>query len=395
MTLRTRKPTGKPPFPLVLIEGPEKCGKTWTALQFSGDERVGRAWALDLGEGSLDEYGAIPGADYEIIDHDGTWKDIVGQLEAAREEARKDRDAGLPPALLTVDSGSTEWEMLKAWVDIRARRSPANAAKLRKDPDAEIKAPRNVWNDVDARHRKFMTLLLTFPGIVVVTARGKEIGATGKDGQPIPGEKDYRVEGHKNLGYDATAWVRLSRTEPPIVVGLRSVAHGVRPGIDPVVPWRDFSLGELVFGLIGCELTGGVVRNVRELDADQVMPEEEPPADEEEQQQAPPVAAERPRAVRGPSQQDINALAAAYTDEWLQVKTKADVTPLWTRMKNDAGVAAGVDVLGLLSQEDREFLGVPDDEPLTLATFATKAGQYVVKFGRAVRAPLDASASAA
>ena len=64
-------------------------------------------------------------------------------------------------------------------------------------------------------------------------------------------------------------------------------------------------------------------------------------------------------------------------------------------MKNDAGVAAGVDVLGLLSQEDREFLGVPDDEPLTLATFATKAGQYVVKFGRAVRAPLDASASAA
>lgn len=281
MALKTRKPTGRPSWPLILLEGPEKCGKTWTALAFTGDKRIGRSWALDLAEGSADEYGAIPDADFEIIDHDGTWRDIITQLADAREEARADQEAGKPPALLVVDTGTAEWDMLKSWVDVRARRQKSNIEKLRRDPDAEIKASRNLWNDVDARHRRFMTLLLTFPGIVIVTARGKEVSATGKDGQPIPGEKEYRVEGHKNLGYDATAWVRLSRDKPPVVVGLRSVNHGMRPGIDEIKPWPDFSLGALVFDVIGCTDTT-TIREMPNLDPDQVMPEEEVPPTEEE-----------------------------------------------------------------------------------------------------------------
>lgn len=274
--LRTRKPTGIPPYPLILIEGGEKSGKTWSALQFSGDDRIGSCWALDLGEGTLDEYGAIPGARFSIIDHDGTWLDIIGQLEAASAQARVELDAGERVPLLVIDTATAEWEMLKLWVDARARRTDSNKAKLARDPDAEIKAPRNFWNDADARHAKFMRLLMSFPGIVIVTARGKVISATDDKGQPIQGKKDYRVEGHKNLAYDATAWVRMSREEAPIVVGLRSVAHGIRPGIDEVKPWPDFSLGELVFRVIGCPVAGGSTRQIQKLDADQVMPGEDP-----------------------------------------------------------------------------------------------------------------------
>ena len=35
MTLITRKPTGKPPWPIMLIAGVEKSGKTYSAAQAS------------------------------------------------------------------------------------------------------------------------------------------------------------------------------------------------------------------------------------------------------------------------------------------------------------------------------------------------------------------------
>ena len=275
--LRTRRPTGIPPWPLILLEGGEKLGKTWTALEFTGDSRVGRAWALDLAEGTLDEYGKIPGADFEIIIHDGTWPDIMGQLEAAVLESIADKAAGKPPCVLVVDTATAEWAMLRSWVDVRSRRVPANVRALQRDPDAELIKPRHLWNPVDERHKAFLRLLLKFEGPVLVTARGKEISATGPDGQPIQGQKDYRVDAQKDIGFDATAWVRLSRTEPPTIIGVRSVKHGVRPGRDPVVPWPDFTLGALIWDIIGCDPKHSQVREIPELNADQVMPGEEPP----------------------------------------------------------------------------------------------------------------------
>ena len=88
MTLRTRKPTGVPSWPLILLAGEAKTGKTYRAAEFTGDENVGRAFWLDLAEGCADEYGLVPGADYEIVDHDGTWIDIVTQVAEVREVAR-------------------------------------------------------------------------------------------------------------------------------------------------------------------------------------------------------------------------------------------------------------------------------------------------------------------
>jgi hypothetical protein len=97
-------------------------------------------------------------------------------------------------------------------------------------------------------------------------------------------------------------------------------------------------------------------------------------------------------AAEEPSPHDLNVIAAKYTNKWLYVETKDDVAALWGEAKEKANAASSIDVAGLLSEGDREVLGIAEGEPLTLSQLATKAGQYVVKFARAVRAPLDGAA---
>lgn len=86
MTLKTRRPTGAVSWPLILIEGEEKAGKTWSCAELTASDKVGRCYWIDMGEGAADEYGAIPGADYEIVEHDGSWSALyqnVAEIHAA------------------------------------------------------------------------------------------------------------------------------------------------------------------------------------------------------------------------------------------------------------------------------------------------------------------------
>lgn len=247
MTVRTRKPTGIPSWPMVLIEGPDQVGKSYQAAQFTGCERVGQAYWLDLGEGAADEYINVPGADYLILDHDGSWQDIIAQVTEASVEA----EASDKPAVLVVDSASNLWDMLKAWTNSRARNSRNGKKLLAADPDAEIKPAPNLWNDANDRHHQLMNLLSKFPGIVVLTAKGKETMAVDGDGRPIPNAKDYSVEANKNLPFRVNAHVRLSREDPPMVVSFRSATNGTRPGVDRPVRYPDFTLEHLVFDVMG------------------------------------------------------------------------------------------------------------------------------------------------
>ncbi|MET0492898.1 MAG: AAA family ATPase [Actinoplanes sp.] len=263
-TLRTRQPTGRVPWPLILVEGGEKAGKSWACAELSASPRVGPTYWLDLGEGSGDEYGAVPGARYVIIDHDGSWSDILGQAEAVRDEARRAADAGEPPVVLVIDTGTAVWDMLKAWVDQRARRYDFNKKALAKDPDAELVIPMNLWNDANGRWRKLMTLLMTFPGIAVVTARGKEVAALDGNGRPIKNTKEYKVEGQKNMAFDCTAWVRYSRDGHPMIVGARSVHAGVRPGVDEPARFKGLTLDWLIFDHLKCDPTTAHVRDLVE-----------------------------------------------------------------------------------------------------------------------------------
>src|SRR5690606_23124247 len=100
MAIKTRKPTGAVPWPLILLEGGEKAGKSWACAELSASEKVGQTYWLDLSEGAADEYGAVPGARYLVVEHNGTWQDIVGQVAEIREEAARAADAGEPPVVL-------------------------------------------------------------------------------------------------------------------------------------------------------------------------------------------------------------------------------------------------------------------------------------------------------
>lgn len=266
MALKTRKPTGAVPWPCILLEGQEKGGKSWAIAQLSKSEKVGQTYWLDLGEGAGDEYGAIEDARYLIIDHNGSWDDIISQVEDARTEAQRAHDAGEPPVVLGIDTMTAEWEMLSRYAEDRAKLSKSNREKLAKDPNAEIVVGTTYWNAATARHKQLMAKLLTFPGIVVMTAKGKEVAEMGKDGQPVAGKKTYKVEGQKNLGYDATAWVRVYRDKVPELIGARSVHAGLVPGKDDPRPLPGFTLERLVFDLLKCDPRKAHVRDLKQLD---------------------------------------------------------------------------------------------------------------------------------
>lgn len=271
MTLKTRRPTGAPSWPLILLAGEAKTGKTWSAAEFSGDARISRTFWVDLGEGCADEYGAVPGADYEIVDHDGTWIDIIGQVAEIRDVARAALEAGEPPVMLVVDSMTAEWAMLSSWTDTRARRSQSNQKALEADPDAEIDITANYWNDANSRHNRLMNILKTFPGIVVMTALETEKTQFGANGRPLPkAPKVARPDAQKRLTADASVWVRLALDSPPTIVGMRSVRRTIQPGRDKPKPWPEFTLSLLVFDELGLGAEKAAVRNTPVLDADQV-----------------------------------------------------------------------------------------------------------------------------
>jgi hypothetical protein len=326
--LRTRKPTGRVPWPLILIEGGEKSGKSWACAQFSTSDRIGQMYWLDLGEGAADEYGAIPGASYLVIEHDGTWSEIQGAVDAAKAEAARAADANEPPVVLVIDSMTAEWDLLKDWASDKARQRYNARAKKYGRPqlaaDEEPKISMDLWNEAGARHRKLMTALMTFPGIVLVTARGKEVAALDDDGKPIEKQRDYKVEGHKTLGYDVSCWIRLDRTKPGTVIGVRSVHVGVRPGYDdPIELARDWTIENIVFETLGCSPVEAHTRDLVALQPSE--PEDERPVS------GPPA----PRPMSGPPA----ALSAAATDLLGDLAKATDETGL-RRVWNAAGEAA-------------------------------------------------------
>ncbi|WP_324787007.1 AAA family ATPase [Streptomyces sp. H51] len=255
--LKTRKPTGIVPWPLILIEGDEGAGKTYSAAEFSASDRIGQMYWVDLSEGSADEYAAIDGADYEIIVHDGTYRDILEQIRAVHDEARRAALAGEPPVVLSVDSGTALWRMLKTWTNERARRGKANAKRLQDDPDASVEVGMNLWNDATERWFEVIHLLQTFPGIAIITARGKLISAIDDSGKPVTDNRgrvlrEWKVQAQKDLAFDCSVWVRMRRGRAPQVIKARSLKLRIEDGRPLDLP--DFTIEDLVFNRLGCSL---------------------------------------------------------------------------------------------------------------------------------------------
>ena len=273
-TFTTRKPTGAVPWPLLLIEGEEKAGKTWACAAFTASERVGRCFWIDLGEGAADEYGAIPGASYEVVEHDGSFAALYQNVQEIHRLAGLELGAGNKPVVLIIDTMTSEWDLLKDWAADRAKSTRSNRRKLEADPNAEITITGNLWNDANARHRKLMNLLKTFPGIALITAHGKQVAVIGPDGQPVEGQKTHKVEAQKSLGADASCWLRLYREAPGIIVGGRSVHLKFRPGDEPKPLAPDWTLEGVVFDVLKCDVASAHVRDLVQPKADAVTPEQ-------------------------------------------------------------------------------------------------------------------------
>lgn len=359
--LATRKPTGAVPWPFVLVEGPEKAGKSWAIAELSTSDRVGTVYWIDLGEGSADEYGAIDGADYEVVVHDGSWWSIVGQIDAVTAEAQRAQDAGERPVVLAIDSGTGLWELLKGWADQRARQ------RRNKGPNDEVTISMDLWNDAGARHAALITKLHRFPGIVVVTARGKEVAALDDNGRPVEGQKVYKVEGQKNLAYDATVWVRMSREHPPLIVGARSVHYGVKPGKDdPRRTPPDFTLDRLIFDVLRCDPAKAHVRDVKELSGGELSESESGPGPETTTTARRP----GPRSARSAEQAATRLLDAdnAKRVEWLVGKV-AD--------NGDGQLDAGP----FVTEDDRDTLGLASDAEVTLDALSKSVTAYWQRHG--------------
>ncbi|UWP85941.1 ATP-binding protein [Dactylosporangium fulvum] len=357
MPLKTRKPTGLVPWPLILVEGSEKSGKSWSAAALSASDRVGRTFWIDLGEGAADEYGAIPGARYEIVEHDGTWASIFGAVVEVRDVAAQAAKVGDKPVVLVIDSMTAEWDLLKDWISNRARQRAEEKAKKynrRLDADKDPQISMDLWNEANGRHRKLMTILMTFPGIVIVTARGKEVAALDSNGRPIEGSKEYKVEGQKNLAFDATVWLRMSRTEPPTIIGARSVHAGIRPGTDAPRGAKGLTLERLIFDVLKCNPAQAQPRDLVEVKPGSEEPDQ--PQAEPETQPARSGRAQRPAVVK-PSPKAVELLGAITTAKdldalkatWEQVQpalsagevTQAEADQLNAHVKTRKGELGG------------------------------------------------------
>lgn len=318
---RERNPTGKPSNPVVLLSGEEFTGKTYQALQFTGSGRVGRSWLIQLGESDGDQYGGIPGARHKILDHDGTWPDVLATVEAAIDGARQAAADGELPPVLIFDSMSKLWELLTVWAENRARSTNQAKDKIARDPNTDIAVSPTYWNAANRRHRYLMTRLRSFPGIVILTCRGKWVTKVDAKGEPTK-EKEYTVEAQKELGFRVSAWVRLSRGAVPQLVGMRQAVGGVTPyGDNPVNLGRDFTVESFIFDTLGFDPNQSEERRETPPVADAAP---DPEFDDPMPTERPPLGAEATLSRR-PSQRAAQLATMIET-----AVSRAELRPVWT-----------------------------------------------------------------
>ncbi|NUR63107.1 MAG: AAA family ATPase [Catenulispora sp.] len=230
--LKTRLPTGKPPWPLVLLAGVHKCGKSYTAAEFSGSDMVGRTFWIEIGEGDANHYGEVPGAHYEIVDHDGSYKGIMYAAWAATKQLRYDDR----PNAIVVDNVTQLWEMLTAEIQ-------AIANRRRKDPDSEATITMDLWNVAKKRWGDFIDVLRQHDGPVLLIARMEHTTIVDANGNPTK-DKDWKIRTEKNLPFEVDVVITMPDYRTFEVSGVRSLRLQIPRGEKRLIP--DFTTHDLM-----------------------------------------------------------------------------------------------------------------------------------------------------
>lgn len=213
MTVQTRKPTGRPSWPVLLIAGSEKSGKSWACAQASASLKVGRTLWVSIGETDPDQYGAIPGADFEIVEHDGTYRGIVSVLAEIASEP-----AGELPTLLIVDSMTRLWDMMtdaaQGWANARAKNGAEGVITM------------DLWNKAKGYWGQIVKAILAHNGPVLLTARLEPVTVMDERGKPTPLKAD-KIKTEKSLPYDVDGVIELPERGKAFLSGVRSVAYQI------------------------------------------------------------------------------------------------------------------------------------------------------------------------
>jgi hypothetical protein len=361
MTLATRKPTGEVAFPLLLIEGVEKTGKTYAALSLSASERVGRRFVLELDEPTADEYASL--GDFEILEHNGTFTSILEQLTAATKEPAEDGK----PNVIILDTGSALWGLLKDWASYRARNSRKAKKTLEEDPDAEVDISMNLWNDAKDRWYSVINLLRAWPGIGIIVARGREV-AKVVNGTPVANQTEWSVEAEKSTPFAVSAVLRMTRPHVATLMSARSL-HVDVPGKGQVLK-VDGPVEHLVFEILGAggsfQASSAVVTSVGRsvVDAKNQLVDIFKRSTTDEQEARTEALAVWNKVIKTPAQEvsddQWSALMEAASTrivERLQPSSSAEVkpadaTPSDAKPERSGGAAADLDLGGVHNTDD-------------------------------------------
>lgn len=228
--LRTRRPSGKPSWPIVLIAGAEKAGKSWACAAASSSDLIGRTLWLGLGEDDPDEYANVPGADFEIVEHDGTYRGFLRALEAAVAAPRVDD----LPNLIVWDSATRGWNLI---CDMAQDEANARAKRKGKNTD-EADISMDLWNVAKQRWAHIMDTLRDHDGPVLITARLDEVTVMS-GGKPTT-DKVLKVQAEKSLPYDVGAVVEMPERGKVFLKGVRSA----RLQLAERLQWNQFTVDE-------------------------------------------------------------------------------------------------------------------------------------------------------
>lgn len=234
MAFKGHRPTGATSWPVILVAGAPKTGKSYTVAELSGSDLIGETYWIEVGEPTAEEYGNVPGARYILADHDGTFNDILRRVREAIAEPTRDNK----PNLIVIDSVTLIWEMISTEMqDIANRRRKA-------DIDAETKITNDLWNIAKARWKKLIRLLKTHNGPVVVVARLEVVAVMDASGQPTK-DRTQKVQAHKSLPYDVDVIVQIPEYRRYQITGVRSLVFNIAPGEKLDAP-ADFTLDGLL-----------------------------------------------------------------------------------------------------------------------------------------------------
>lgn len=226
--LATRRPTGRPSWPLILVAGGKKVGKSYLIAEASASGVFARTFWLELGEAdAADLYGALPGADFDLVDTDGTFDDVVGAVAQIVDLGDPDH-----PNLLAIDSVSTLWTMLVSEYQ-------AIASARRGTVKTEITADQ--WNAANARWRDFLGLLRQHHGPVVLTSRTDHDALKGGIAMD---DIDGKARTQKELAYDVDVVVQIPTARTYFLTGVRSLEIEVPVG--GVIPYETLTIAGLL-----------------------------------------------------------------------------------------------------------------------------------------------------